>query len=179
MRIASRTGFGQDFVEDFVKCFAREVTYFLRTEGRFRPRAAVVDHVSQCLVGADIVIAHSLGSVVAYEALWKNRIEVPLLITVGSPLAFPRIVFPKLAPPPVGGRGRRPPGVRCWANIADVGDIVATPPGGISRQFHGVDYDRQDSIARFDFHRMANYLRCRELGVLLQRWAKAEQPFSP
>ncbi|MFB9660081.1 hypothetical protein ACFQS3_09960 [Glycomyces mayteni] len=177
-RIASQTGFRQDIVEDFVKCFAREVTYFLRTEGRFKPKSAVIEHVSSCIEGADVVIAHSLGSIVAYETLWKNGITVPLFVTMGSPLAFPGIIFPRISPAPVNGKGSRPPGVRYWANIADVGDIIATPPGGISRQFRGVHYDRQDSIARFDFHKMTNYLRCRELGTLLQKWAEGSPPFA-
>ncbi|GLZ38743.1 hypothetical protein Acsp05_23670 [Actinokineospora sp. NBRC 105648] len=39
----------------------------------------------------DVVIAHSLGSVVAYEALWNSGATVDLLITLGSPLALPNV----------------------------------------------------------------------------------------
>jgi hypothetical protein len=69
--------------------------------------------------GARVVLAHSLGSVVAYETLWaRPDLEVELLITLGSPLAPPDVVFDRLDPAPRNGKGRRPPGVRRWINVA-------------------------------------------------------------
>ncbi len=77
-----------------------------------------------------IVIAHSLGTVVAYEALhtyagnprWAN---IKTFITLGSPLGIPNLIFEALHPRPSGGKGLWPPGITQWTNISDDGDIVA------------------------------------------------------
>ncbi len=81
------------------------------------------------LIGWDtrVVIGHSLGSVVAYEALCNLDADwnVGALVTLGSPLGIRNIVFEKLAPPPRDGRGGWPKHVAQWFNIADRGDVVA------------------------------------------------------
>lgn len=73
-----------------------------------------------------ILIAHSLGSVVAYEALCAHP-EWPIttFVSLGSPLGIANLVFDRLAPPPEGGVGRWPGSVRTWINVADRGDVVA------------------------------------------------------
>ncbi|CAL9620913.1 hypothetical protein [Streptomyces sp. enrichment culture] len=110
-----------------------------------------------------VLLAHSLGSVVAYEALSRDpRLRVELLVTLGSPLAMRTVVFDRLAPP-VHGRGTKPPGVVEWVNIADRGDPVAVPKGGISERFSGVVRDHTASIHLVDPHMVKNYLRCAEL----------------
>ena len=62
-------------------------------------------------VGADtrVVVAHSLGTVVAYEALCAHpEWNVRSLVTLGSPLAIRNVVFDRLTPAPwrEGGRWR-------------------------------------------------------------------------
>lgn len=48
-----------------------------------------------------IVMAHSLGSAVAYEALHAHpELRPELFLTLGSPLALPRAVFHRLCPTP-------------------------------------------------------------------------------
>jgi len=68
------------------------------------------------------VIGHSLGSVVAYEAVCELDQPLPLLITLGSPLGLT----------PVNLRLRHPPhypsAVARWVNLADRDDIVAARP---------------------------------------------------
>ena len=74
------------------------------------------------------MVAHSLGSVVTWETLWANPDLEPidLLITIGSPLALPHVVYQKLTPnPTLGGKAARPPQVRRWANLPDPGDLIA------------------------------------------------------
>jgi hypothetical protein len=68
------------------------------------------------------VIGHSLGSVVAYDAL-RARVadeQVPLLLTLGSPLGLSAISR-RLQPQPPGF----PASVHWWVNIAAPDDIVA------------------------------------------------------
>lgn len=73
-----------------------------------------------------MVIGHSLGSVVAYETLHAHVQRTGLtLVTLGSPLGIPNLVFDRLIPPPTAGSAQWPPAVADWTNIADRGDVVA------------------------------------------------------
>ncbi|WP_329563270.1 hypothetical protein [Kitasatospora sp. NBC_01266] len=84
-------------------------------------RSAARERVT-ALIGADtrVVVGHSLGSVVAYEALCALPGHgVRALVTLGSPLGIP-MIFDRLQPEP--GRW---PGVPTWTNVADAGDVVA------------------------------------------------------
>ncbi|MFE2219822.1 hypothetical protein ACFW93_49030 [Streptomyces canus] len=84
-------------------------------------------------IGQDtrVVIAHSLGSVVAYEALCaRPGHQVRALVTLGSPLGISHLILHRLQPSPLslGGRARGvwPGGERLvWTNLADGGDVVA------------------------------------------------------
>ncbi|MEV5896700.1 hypothetical protein [Nonomuraea fuscirosea] len=85
------------------------------------------------LIGADtrVVVAHSLGSVLAYEALCaladqagKSGHGVRALVTLGSPLGM-RMIFDRLDPAP-DGAGCWPGGQDLvWTNVVDHGDVVA------------------------------------------------------
>lgn len=106
-----------------------------------------------------VVVAHSLGSVVTYEALHaRSDLAIDLLVTVGSPLGMPEVVFDCLDPEPSGGRGAKPPGVKRWVNIADVGDLVAVPKR-LGDRFP-VDVHGEASIGSVDNHTMGGYLSC-------------------
>jgi hypothetical protein len=73
-----------------------------------------------------VMIGHSLGSVVAYEALCANpHWPVRMLLTLGSPLGIPNLIFDRLKPKPADNRGIWPGSVTRWVNIADKGDVVA------------------------------------------------------
>jgi hypothetical protein len=73
-----------------------------------------------------VVIGHSLGSVVAYEALCHTPESVVSFLTFGSPLGIQNLIFDKLKPAPNTMRiGAWAGGVKDWTNIADKGDIVA------------------------------------------------------
>src|SRR5262245_59422217 len=47
-----------------------------------------------------VIVAHSLGSVVAYEACMRMTRPLPLLVTIGSPLGLSTVVYPRLRPQP-------------------------------------------------------------------------------
>jgi hypothetical protein len=72
-----------------------------------------------------VLIGHSLGSVVAYEALFDLSTKMPLFLTIGSPLGMPGIVFDKLLPTPKSGLGAWPNAAQRWTNVADPHDLVA------------------------------------------------------
>lgn len=80
---------------------------------------------------------------------------------------MPGVVFPRLRPEIVANRGARPPGVARWVNLADVGDIVAIPRGGLVPHFDGVEYDADVVIGEWDFHTAKNYLACPDLRHLI------------
>jgi pimeloyl-ACP methyl ester carboxylesterase len=97
-----------------------------------RVRLGVQDVVAGA-VGEDtrVVVGHSLGSVVAYEALCAHpEWPVRALVTLGSPLGLP-LIFDRLRPPPGPGPvpgvlwGAWPGPVTAWTNVADAGDVVA------------------------------------------------------
>jgi hypothetical protein len=94
-------------------------------------RARVRDEVSR-FVEADtkVFVAHSLGSVVAYEALCAHaEWEVRSLVTLGSPLGMRHLIYDRLEPPPQQGdsglKAVWPTALTKWTNIADAGDVVA------------------------------------------------------
>ncbi|MEU3752746.1 hypothetical protein AB0H17_08240 [Streptomyces olivoreticuli] len=158
--VAERLSFDGRLTRAFVALFFREVGLYLRHH-EDPARIAAREEVAAAIAAADarVVIAHSLGSVVTYEALHAHpELDIDLLLTLGSPLTLPHSVFDRLSPAPENGTGQRPAGVRQWVNLCDHGDIVAIPRP-LKQRFPTLDLDLTDSIAPFDFHSAAPYLR--------------------
>ncbi|MFD7132308.1 serine peptidase [Streptomyces sp. NPDC059894] len=156
--VAQRSGESPAVVEKTVKLFFPEVARYFdggRDAVRERVREALLRH------RPEVVVAHSLGSVVAYEVLHGlgDELDVRLLLTLGSPLALPHAVFHRLDPAPEGGVGARPATVRRWVNVADVGDFVAVPKGQLARVFPEVDQLPDISVARWWPHSVLDCLR--------------------
>ncbi|MGY5132571.1 hypothetical protein ACWGJW_09185 [Streptomyces nigrescens] len=162
-------GVGKPLTEWFVARFFKEVAAYLRGPdgaARTSARRRITEAVDR--LRPEVVIAHSLGSVVAYEALWaRPDIEVKLFLTLGSPLAMPHAVYHRLLPSPTERPAGRPPGVHAWVNLADPGDLVAIPEKGVSKAFSGVDVDRHTLVGAFDFHKVKNYLSARQVVATL------------
>ncbi len=126
---------GPDGLEVISKAMGREMLrrlvdqagrYFadprIRTEVRGRVEAAVTPQT-------EVVIAHSLGSIVAYEALCANpEWSVSTLVTIGSPLGAETFVRPHLQPSCSEGTGAWPGSVKRWVNVAAVGDQACQQP---------------------------------------------------
>ena len=89
-------------------------------------KSAALDRVSRKVdASTRVIIGHSLGSIIAYEALCAHpEWNVHTLVTLGSPLGIANLVFDALTPRPKEGVAAWPH-VQQWFNIADVGDIVA------------------------------------------------------
>jgi fructose-specific component phosphotransferase system IIB-like protein len=118
--------FGMAVASRFVWAALTQVTRYL-TDDEIRSYAQ--DQVLQW-VGPDtrLVIGHSLGSVVAYEAVHRaheaGRLpadQTLTLITVGSPLGLQGIVYDRLRPQPP----HVPPAADRWENFAAKDDLVA------------------------------------------------------
>ena len=71
-----------------------------------------------------VVVAHSLGTVVAFEALHEYTGTVDLLVTLGSPLATAAAVLERVRPQPVC----TPEPVARWLNFWDRDDVVVCRP---------------------------------------------------
>lgn len=97
--------------------------YLTEDDTRQRIRQRVLDALTE---DTQLVVAHSLGSIVAYEALHAVDAAYPQsLITLGSPLGIRGMIFDRLTPAPRAGAGQWPPQLQTWTNIADRGDVVA------------------------------------------------------
>ncbi len=100
----------------------------VRTAARGRVEAAVA-------ADTRVVVAHSLGTIVAYEALCAHpEWGVTDFVTIGCPLAA-KVVHPWLQPCPSEGKGAWPGSVQRWTNVADAVDPAAT--NSLNGQFDG------------------------------------------
>jgi hypothetical protein len=88
-----------------------------------------------------VLIGHSLGSVVAYEAAHRLDVRCPLLLTLGSPLGLDTIVYDRLVPQPPC----YPAHVDRWVNVADLDDLVAADPN-LRPRFEPLGTSRLESL---------------------------------
>ncbi len=82
-----------------------------------------------------VVVAHSLGTVIAYQVLCTRPDLDVDFITLGSPLGDPAMVFDLLQPPPVDGQGVWPVAVRRWTNVAAEGDLATAACPRLAERF--------------------------------------------
>jgi hypothetical protein len=114
--------FGMSLAERFINRALAQVTSYLTDE---QVRGYALEQVAQLIdVDTRVLVGHSLGSVVAYEAAHRLQGSLPLLVTLGSPLGLRTIVYERLRPQPPGF----PPRVARWVNVADRDDFVAAAP---------------------------------------------------
>ncbi len=112
-----------------------------------------------------VIVGHSLGSVVAYEfARQYPERTVPMLVTLGSPLAL-KFIRRRLA----GMAGRREPivpsGIQRWVNVYDRRDPVACA-GPLKKWWPVVDDRIVDNGG--DAHDATRYLGKRKTGTAIQ-----------
>jgi hypothetical protein len=117
---------GSGIAQRFAVRTLSQVTKYL-TDDAIR---AKIQGIVQGLIGDDtrVIVAHSLGSIVAFEVAHELDRPLPLLVTLGSPLGINTIVLPKVRPQPPSF----PPQVRRWVNVADRNDLVAAEPNLMS-----------------------------------------------
>ena len=77
-----------------------------------------------------LLIGHSMGSVIAWDALWQmsresnDKVCVDLLLTLGSPLGQ-RYIQRGLLGSDHEGERRYPDNIRRWVNVAAIGELTA------------------------------------------------------
>ena len=120
-----------------VKSTIRETERYFRNQGSIgtHVRELLKAPLRQAFAAGDrvLVIGHSMGAVIAYDALWElthleaNPGKVDLLLTIGSPLGM-HFVQDRLLGfcDPYGQRF--PCNIRHWVNIAAHGDLTALDP---------------------------------------------------
>jgi hypothetical protein len=128
-------------------------------------RQTAMDRVAKA-IGPDtqILIGHSLGSIVAYEALCQHpHWSVTTFITLGSPLGIRNLVFERLRPAPANGVGAPPGSVKQWVNVSDKGDPVALTKR-LNPLFGGIVSDHSVSNGA-SAHDARPYLTSHEVGL--------------
>jgi hypothetical protein len=124
-----------------------------------------------------LVIGHSLGSVIAYEALCRLPHQVHTFITVGSPIATPKLILEPLRRRMSQLRGhpverKLPwPGVRKWTNVFAKADVWCVPVPRFNRFFEGtitdVEVDHGTVARPSRTHALPAYLKHREVGHII------------
>lgn len=108
-----------------------------------------------------LLIAHSMGSVIAYDSLWELSHEhgdpanVDQLLTMGSPLGQ-RLMQNKIRGHEKNGRERYPHNIRHWTNLTAVGDLTAIDPCLGNDFAEMIELGVVDAI---DDQRVSNYFR--------------------
>ncbi|MET7418922.1 hypothetical protein [Dactylosporangium sp. NPDC005555] len=162
--LAKRKDLDNALVRSFVTTFIGEVDRYLgAAETRLAVRRTVEAQVERHR--PDVLIAHSLGSVVAYEALVaRPDLHVDLFITVGSPLALDTVVYDRLPHDGEDNPSRRP-NVGRWVNVADAKDLAAVPRSLAAR--FDVDTEHQEDLGLTALPSAVDYLRTPAVGALL------------
>jgi hypothetical protein len=119
LRAVDKHGGGMN--QKTLETFTRDVFLYATRAG---VRDAIDDSVGTLLTEQPtVVVSHSLGTVVAYSVLRREhrRLQIPLFVTVGSPLAV-RAIRDQFKPL------RSPAVVGSWYNAFDSRDVVALYP---------------------------------------------------
>jgi hypothetical protein len=166
--------------------------YFSNHEGiGARVRERVKQPLRAMLAAGDrvLLIGHSLGAVIGYDALWELWVEeglrsqVDMFLTLGSPLGMHYVQRRLLGFHHAAGR-RFPGNIRRWRNVAAHGDLTALDPrladdfapmlaAGLTESI----VDEHDGVFNFfrnadglNVHRSYGYLVQPRVGHVVARW---------
>ena len=117
-----------------------------------------------------VIVAHSLGAVVAYDYLSSRRDSLPVvenLVTMGSMVGYPelrRLLIGGAA----GDSLARPRGVKAWVNLRNGQDVLAAPLSV------GRDIVTTPPLDEPDPHELVGYLRASSAArEILRGWCEA------
>jgi pimeloyl-ACP methyl ester carboxylesterase len=141
-----------------------------------------------------LLIGHSMGSVIAYDALWElTHLErrpgkVDLFLTLGSPLGM-SFVQKRLLGAREQGPRRYPGNIGRWLNVAAQGDLTALDAtlrddfrpmlelGLIESldDYSGAIFNYFRNAAGLNVHRSYGYLVNPRVGEIIARWWRGER----
>jgi hypothetical protein len=155
----------------------------LRDKIRERLRKILVQHTD----GNVFLIAHSMGSIIAYDVLCRDGHQIEHFVTIGCPLGLPLVKL-KILEEFGGPKPKTPANVRRWTNLADPRDKVAhdcrlkddyiANAGGVQVQDvlvsneYVVPGNGQTGTEKRNRHKSYGYLRTPELSELLRDFLK-------
>jgi pimeloyl-ACP methyl ester carboxylesterase len=132
-----------------------------------------------------VVLGHSLGSVIAYEGLCRSPHRVGTFITVGSPIATPRLIMQPLRERQYRELNyptsrRRPwPGVERWLNFFAPADVWSVPIKRLAPLFdpriQDIEVVHGSPHRAVETHKLTTYLKHSELCDEIAR-GLAEEP---
>ncbi len=141
--------------------------------------------------GDDIMlIAHSMGSIIAFDVLrfLASHIPIHTLVTIGSPLGLPIVVSKIAEEQRIRENGETllatPPNIKCWHNFADILDKVALNyelADDFKENIHGVkpiDYLIENNYQINEIanpHKSYGYLRTPEFAKILNEFILSEK----
>ena len=167
----THSSFFADVYQSVIMGDLRQVTRYLNDPPIHDKALKIV--VDAITAETRVVIGHSLGSVVAYEALCRDSRNVVSFVTLGSPLGIRNVIFDRLTPNPgFYGLGAWPGNVAHWTNLADPGDVVALEKQ-LARGF-GSRVRDVSVYSGADPHHGERYLTARETGEAVSAglWGK-------
>jgi hypothetical protein len=142
-----------------------------------------------------LLMAHSMGSVIAYESLWQmsraNRepMQIDLLLTMGSPLGQ-NYIQKRLKGSDAIGNVRYPDNISSWVNLSAVGDLTAINPA-LRSGFRGmlqaglladIDDRQVENWFRLDgvlnTHSEYGYLANVETAAIVSEWWRSRSGYS-
>ncbi|MDP2646589.1 MAG: FAD-dependent oxidoreductase [Desulfobacterales bacterium] len=149
-------------------------------------RRRLFDVLRSCRRRRILLLAHSMGSIVAYDVLHLNpgKMKVDTLVTLGSPLGLP-VIIAKIAAeqkkrPGAAQSVRTPEAVRRrWCNLSDIQDKIAInfnladDYGENQYGVHVTDFEvDNDYIYRTERnpHKVYGYLRTPEISDIIEQF---------
>jgi hypothetical protein len=136
-----------------------------------------------------VVLGHSLGSVIAYEGLCRSPHRVSTFITVGSPIATPRLIMQPLRERQYRELNyptsrRRPwPGVERWVNFFAPADVWSVPIKRLAPIFdpriRDVEVVHGNPHRAVETHKLTTYLKHGELCDEIARGLAGEPDEAP
>ncbi len=123
--------------DNLIEAVAPDMAHYWNPESEFGSeiRSRMIDPLKNALnSGKTAIIAHSLGTMVAWDTLWKfsryseyreyREKQVDLFLTIGCPLAD-STVMEELKGSRSSGARRYPTNIRRWVNVAARDDFVS------------------------------------------------------
>lgn len=140
-----------------------------------------------------LLIAHSMGSVIAWDVLWELSREasyngrIDLFMTIGSPLGQ-RFIQRRLHGAKLAGAERYPDVIRHWINIAAIGELTALDRTltddfgemqrlGLLQSIDDIEvfnWFRIDGV--LNVHAEYGYLANSEVAAQIAKWWQSQRP---